>query len=157
MLKLCIACSNKVASTNRACPCGHVFSPNCRRIGGKRFSGYRVGFQRQSRALIERHQNGVNKTDLSPKKKQVVCRISPKAIKSNPDIKRITAFDKKKAKRRQNGQHLKENYTKSGDDRKTHTLSPHKCLRYALALAEINRRLVAQTTLWRMLPAQNSM
>ena len=34
----------QVAASSRTCSCGHVFSPETRRIGGKRFSGKSAGF-----------------------------------------------------------------------------------------------------------------
>ncbi|XP_031552819.1 UPF0547 protein C16orf87 homolog [Actinia tenebrosa] len=157
MLKLCIVCNSKVPCSNKICSCGHVFSPQSRRICGKRFSEYRVGMRRQSRGLSERQLNAV-KLEPSPKKKNLLFRTSPLTSRQRTQTKAQTNFKKKKSKRNAKSvQIIKENCAaamklKSERERTSPKPSPQKTLRFSLALAEINRRLCGQTLFWRMLP-----
>ncbi|KAL9957255.1 hypothetical protein ACROYT_G038869 [Oculina patagonica] len=160
MLKLCIACSSKVAASSRTCSCGHVFSPETRRIGGKRFSGYRLGTTRRqsSSTLRERQQNGGTVTS-EPFVKKVRKPImyqnlkSPKAVQEKSKI----LSDKPMLKRK--GQQIsKENHAKAKVRKIDHIVkvlsSPERRLKLSLALAEINRRLASQMLIWKMLPCE---
>ncbi|KAK3705185.1 hypothetical protein QZH41_013981, partial [Actinostola sp. cb2023] len=145
-----------VPSSNKACTCGHVFSPESRRILGKRFSVYRVGMRRKSSALSERKQNSAIKSEISPKKKKsLLFQTSPPSAKKTQDapIKRLSNFTKKAAKKHSRLQVLKENCSAKTQPERLILMrtSPQKTLRLSLALAEINRRLCGQTLLWRML------
>ncbi|CAH3137725.1 UPF0547 protein C16orf87 homolog isoform X2 [Pocillopora verrucosa] len=160
MLKLCIACSSKVAASSRTCSCGHVFSPETRRIGGKRFSGYRLGTTRRQSFSTRRERQpngGVVSDPLSRKvrKPSLYQNLkSPKAVQEkskNPPEKPTT-------KRKGHPAIFKENQTKAKVKKIDHIVrvlsSPERRLKLSLALAEINRRLTSQMLIWKMLPCE---
>lgn len=158
MLKLCIACSSKVAASSRTCSCGHVFSPETRRIGGKRFSGYRLGSKRRqsSSTLHERQQNGCLVTEHVAKK--VRKPILYQNIKSPKAVQEKSRITLEKPIKRKGHQMLKENQTKAKVRKLDHIMevlsSPERRLKFSLALAEINRRLAGQILIWKMLPCE---
>ncbi|XP_068762243.1 uncharacterized protein [Montipora capricornis] len=159
MLKLCIACSSKVAASSRTCSCGHVFSPETRKISGKRFSGYRLGTtRRQSNSITgDKRQNGGNTSDQLAKKvwKPILSPSlnKPKAVRvKTGGISLGKGFKK-------NRHHVsKDDQIQAKDRELKHIMqvlsSPDKRLKLSLALAEINRRLAGQTQIWKMLPCQ---
>ncbi|KAM7432713.1 hypothetical protein ABFA07_016893 [Porites harrisoni] len=158
MLKLCIACSSKVAASSRTCSCGHVFSPETRRIGGKRFSGYRLGTARRQSSgnLHERQQNGCVKADHTAKKSQKpILNQNTKSPKANQEKSRVTLH--KSCKRKV--PHMSNENQSKGKVRKLDNImdvffSPEKRLKLSLALNEINRRLAGQILIWKMLPCE---
>lgn len=161
MLKLCIACSSKVAASSRTCSCGHVFSPETRRIGGKRFSGYRLGTTRRQSfsTLREKQQNGAIMNSDPPAKKlrkPVLCQN----VKSPPKAVRVRSrmFSDKHIIKRKGHQISKENQAKAKVRKIDHIMqvlsSPERRLKLSLALAEINRRLASQMLIWKMLPCE---
>lgn len=159
MLKLCIACSSKVAASSRTCSCGHVFSPETRRIGGKRFSGYRLGTTRRqsSSTLRERQQNGGAVAD--PLVKTVRKPMLYQNLKSPKSVQEKTRITLDKPMKRKGHHMSKENQAKAKVRKFDHIMevlsSPEKRLKLSLALAEINRRLVSQMLIWKMLPCQS--
>ncbi|XP_074638345.1 uncharacterized protein LOC141896868 [Acropora palmata] len=158
MLKLCIACSSKVAASSRTCSCGHVFSPETRRIGGKRFSGYRLGTtRRQSKSTSreERRKKANPSAQLEKKeRKPILC----PSLKSHKTMRLKTTFSLHKNLKKDKHQLSKENQTKAKERNLRRIVqvlsSPEKRLKLSLALAEINRRLAGQIQIWKMLPCQ---
>lgn len=160
MLKLCIACSSKVAASSRTCSCGHVFSPETRRIGGKRFSGYRLGTTRRQSFSTRRERQpngGVVSDPLSRKvrKPSLYQNLkSPKAVQE----KSKNLPEKPTTKRKGHPAIFKENHTKAKVKKIDHIVrvlsSPERRLKLSLALAEINRRLTSQMLIWKMLPCE---
>lgn len=160
MLKLCIACSSKVAASSRTCSCGHVFSPETRRIGGKRFSGYRLGTTRRHSFSTRREgqQNGGGVSDPLPRKvRKPALYQNLKSSKVVQEKSKIVP-EKPAMKRKGHPALFKENRTKAKVkkiDRIVRVLSsPERRLKLSLALAEINRRLTSQMLIWKMLPCE---
>jgi len=137
-----------------------VFSPETRRIGGKRFSGYRLGTTRRQSfsTLREKQQNGaiVNSDPSAKKLRKPVLYQNVKSPKAVQDRSRM--FSDKPIIKRKGHQISKENQAKARVRKIDHIMqvlsSPERRLKLSLALAEINRRLASQMLIWKMLPCE---
>jgi len=137
-----------------------VFSPETRRIGGKRFSGYRLGTTRRQSfsTLQEKQQNGtmVNSDPIAKKLKKTILYQNVKSAKAVQERSRM--FSDKPLIKRKGHQISKEDQAKAKVKKTDHIVkvlsSPERRLKLSLALAEINRRLASQMLIWKMLPCE---